>query len=258
MSKTSNPSLATGRRREVALALFLLVPLAAVLIAVPPIPQDPHYHAFADSRMLFGIPNFGNVVSNVPFLLVGAIGLAFCLRASPTGARHAWAVFFAGTLLVAFGSGYYHWAPRDATLVWDRLPMTLAFMGLFTALVSEHAGEALERRLLVPSVLVGIASVAWWLYTDDLRLYAWVQFAPLLAIVFVLTMFAGRYTHRSYLLAGLGCYAAAKVAELGDGTLYAATAEAVSGHSAKHLLAALAPFFVYQMLKKRTRANRGR
>jgi hypothetical protein len=250
--KTSKFGAANGRRREIALALVLLIPLAAIMVAVPPIAQDPQYHAFADRRTIFGIPNFGNVVSNIPFVIVGVYGLGFCLRASPAGARTAWAVLFGGTLLVAFGSAYYHWAPGNATLVWDRLPMTLAFMGLFTAVVSEHAGESLERKLLVPSLVVGVASVAWWLHTDDLRLYAWVQFAPLLAIVFVLSTFPGRYTHRSYLVAGLACYAAAKVAELGDGALYAATGDAVSGHSVKHVLAALATLFVYRMLKRRS------
>src|SRR6185295_8964248 len=109
----------------------------------------------------------------------------------------AWAVFFAGTVLVAFGSAYYHWRPDDAALLWDRLPMTIAFMALFVALLSEHIDERLDRKLLVPAIAIGIASLVWWRYAHDLRLYAWVQFAPLIAIVYLFFAYSARYTHRS-------------------------------------------------------------
>jgi hypothetical protein len=252
-SSASSPTL--YRRRELALVLVIFAPLVAVFIAAPPIAQDPHYHAFADVRPLFGIPNFGNVVSNVPFLLVGLAGLRLCLRGGTQGATRAWRVFFAGTTLVAFGSGYYHWAPDSAALLWDRLPMTVAFMGLLIALISEHVGERIDSKLLVPAILIGVGSVAWWRYTGDLRLYVWVQFAPLLAILFMLSAFPGRYTHRVYLLYAFICYALAKVAEFADPNIYSATSGVVSGHSIKHLLAAAAPFFVYLMLSRRKRVR---
>jgi hypothetical protein len=255
LRKSSASAQTLSRRRELALVLVILAPLAAVLIAVPPIAQDPHYHGFADTRTLFSVPSFGNVVSNLPFLLVGLAGLGLCLSGRTEGATRAWSVFFAGTTLVAFGSGYYHWAPDSAALLWDRLPMTIAFMGLLTALISEHIGERIESKLLVPAILVGLASVAWWRYTGDLRLYVWVQFAPLLAILFMLSAFPARYTHRVYLLYGFICYALAKVAEFADAGIYGLTAGIASGHSIKHLLAAGAPFFVYLMLKRRKRVR---
>jgi hypothetical protein len=152
---------------------------------------------------------------------------------------------------VFVGSGYYHYQPNDDSLVWDRLPMTLAFMGLFAALMSEHLGAQYERPVLIPALIIGVASVFWWRYTDDLRVYIWVQLAPLLAIPFVLAMFAGRYTHRLYLLYGLGFYALAKVVEYYDRETYALTSLFVSGHSLKHLLAATAPLFLYLMLRRR-------
>ena len=235
--------------------LVIFVPLVAVFIAAPPIAQDPQYHAFADLRPLFGVPNFGNVVSNLPFLLVGLAGLGLCLSGRTEGATRAWGVFFAGTTLVAFGSAYYHWAPDSAALLWDRLPMTVAFMGLLIALISEHVGERIESNLLVPALLIGVGSVAWWRYTGDLRLYVWVQFAPLLAILFMLSAFPARYTHRVYLLCGFICYALAKVAELADANIYGLTSGVVSGHSIKHVLAAGAPFFVYLMLSRRKRVR---
>jgi hypothetical protein len=95
--------------------------------------------------------------------------------------------------------------------------------------------------------------VAWWRYTGDLRLYVWVQFAPLLAIVFTLSAFPARYTHRAYLLYGFACYALAKVAEFADADVYGLTSGIVSGHSIKHVLAAGAPFCVYLMLSRRKR-----
>ena len=167
------------------------------------------------------------------------------------GASRAWTVFFLGVALVFFGSAYYHWRPNNATLVWDRVPMTIAFMGLLVALVSEHAGAELERKLLAPAVTVGIASVAWWAYTDDLRVYVWVQAAPLLAIIFVLIAYAGRHSHRAYLAYALACYVLAKAAEFQDREIYALTSQTVSGHTLKHLLAAIAILFIYLMLRRR-------
>jgi len=240
-----------SRRRELALVLLLLVPLFALFIAAPSIGQDPRYHGLADTRSAFGIPNFGNVASNLAFLIVGGCGLALWFRARLTGASTAWAVFFAGTGLAAFGSGYYHWEPSNERLAWDRLPMTIAFMGLLTALISEHMNAGLEKILLVPTLLVGVASVVWWRYSGDLRLYAWVQFAPLLAVVFILSMFPARYTHRRYLIYALGWYAVAKLTELADPQIYHVSSGTVSGHTLKHLFAAGAPWTIYLMLRRR-------
>jgi hypothetical protein len=238
--------------REGALAALMFVPLVVMFLAVAAIPQDVKYHLLADARTCLSIPNFANVVTNVGFLIVGAMGLDLCLRKGVNGASLSWTTFFAGTLLVAAGSAYYHWNPNNATLVWDRLPMTIAFMALLAALFAEHVRSDLERSALVIALAVGIGSVVWWRYTDDLRLYGWVQFGPLLAIIFMLALYPGRFSHRSYLVYGLICYALSKAAELGDHALFTATSGAISGHSVKHLLAALAPLFVYFMLRART------
>jgi len=237
--------------RVAALVILVLGPLAWLMFGHgEPIPQDRGYHVFADGRSCLGIPNFGNVSSNLLFLLVGLAGVRHSLRRRD-GAWRSWLVFFAGVALVFFGSSWYHRAPNDDTLVWDRLPMTIAFMGLFTALVSEHLGSRMEARLLAAALAVGVFSVFWWQYSGDLRIYIWVQGAPLLAIPYVIAAFAGRYDRRHYLLYGVGLYALAKVAELLDHEIYAATATAISGHSAKHLLAALAVFCVLRMLQQR-------
>ncbi len=234
--------------RETVSLLVLIVPLV-LLSAGGPIAQDTRLHMYADGRTFFGVPNFFDVVSNAAFLLVGLAGLF--TGAARNGAARSWFVAFLGTALVCFGSSYYHWAPDSERLVWDRLPMTLAFMGLFVALVSEHIEERLERVLLAPALLAGIASVLWWHYTDDLRFYIWVQLAPFLAILVVLVAFPGRYTHRAYLLYALALYALAKISEVYDGEIYSVTAQALGGHALKHLLAACAVLVVYLMLLRR-------
>ena len=135
------------RWRYAVLGALTLGTLAWVL-RLPPIPQDPGYHVFADTRSVAGIPNFLDVVSNAAFLCVGVFGFLFCLRNEPGAARPAWLVFFAGVALVSVGSAWYHWDPANATLVWDRLPMTVGFMGLFVALLAEYVTIRLVSGLL--------------------------------------------------------------------------------------------------------------
>jgi hypothetical protein len=236
--------------RECALG-FVSLALFAGIIAVGPIPQDPAYHQFADRRALLGVPNFFNVVSNLGFLFVGIAGTAFCLGRHGGRASVSWTALFVGAAAVAAGSSYYHWTPTDGSLVWDRLPMTIGFMGLFVALLSEHVHPKLESVMLLPALGIGAASVAWWHYTGDLRLYVWVQFMPLVALSLVIAMFPGRYTRRRFILYGLGCYLLAKVAELFDREIFALTDDLLSGHALKHLLAALGLFFIYLMLRWR-------
>ena len=247
---TSGGDTSGSRWREWGLAAVAVVPLA-LLYSRPPIAQDPAYHALADTRAFLGVPNFCDVVSNVAFLLVGAAGLRLCLAGAATGAVRSWFVFFLGVALVFLGSGWYHWSPDDASLVWDRLPITIAFMGFLSAVISEHAGLHFERALLAPAVATGRASVAWWAWTDDLRAYRWVQAAPLTCVLYVLLAYRGRYTHRLCLAAAFVAYALAKAAEFRDQEIYALTSEVVSGHTLKHLLAALGIFFIYLMLQRR-------
>jgi hypothetical protein len=237
--------------RAALLPFAVLAPLVILYLALPPIVQEPGYHAFADSRTFFGVPNFWNVVSNVAFVVVGWAGLKRAADRRLTGAAAAWCVFFAGLVLVGPGSAWYHFSPSDETLVWDRLPMTIAFSGALVAIVAEHLEESLERRLLLPAIAVGVASVLWWRYSGDLKLYAWVQLAPMLAAAYALLALPPRYSHRSCLLAAFLLYALSKAAEVQDAGVYAWTGGTVSGHVLKHLLAALAAFALYWMVFRR-------
>lgn len=216
-----------------------------------PIAQDPAYHAFADTRKFAGIPNFFDVLSNLPFLLTGILGLRFCLTTESGAVRRAWIVLFAGVSFVSIGSAWYHWHPTNASLVWDRLPMTIAFMGLFAALLGEYVSSRLASFLLVPAVVLGIASVLYWHWTDDLRPYVWVQFMPLLTIPAAMILFRNGCSHQWLLLVALVCYVLAKVAELNDLAIFSGTHEFVSGHSIKHLLAAAGSYSILLMLQRR-------
>lgn len=223
-----------------ALAAAVLGSLA-VVFSLPPLAQELAYHQFADRRAFFGIPNFWNVASNLPFLFVGIAGVAFRREAG-------WRAFFIGVALVAIGSGYYHWSPTNATLVWDRLPMTVAFMGLFAALLGEYVHPRLGELLLYPVLLLGLASVGYWRWADDLRLYLWVQLVPLFAVPLVMILFHARYSHAWMLPAAAVWYALAKAAELYDREVFALTGNAFSGHALKHLLAAAGCFTLLWML----------
>lgn len=214
-----------------------------------PIPQDPAYHDFADQRVLLGVSHFWNVASNLPFLVVGALGWLQSRKvASPELATH-YRVLCVAITLVAFGSGWYHHAPSNATLVWDRLPMTVAFMTLFSALIADRISWLLGRALLWPLAVAGIASIAWWVRTEaagagDLRAYALVQFLPMLLMPLILLLWRdGSLAARSLWFA-LGAYALAKLLEHFDAAVFAATGGLVAGHALKHLAAALAAWWI--------------
>jgi hypothetical protein len=242
----------TMRRASVVLVLLAgLLPL--LFFGFAPISQPPGYHDLADQRPILGIEHFWNVVSNLPFLVVGLMGLHLLGRRREEAAA-AWATLFAGTALVAFGSTWYHTDPDNTTLIWDRVPIGIAFMGFFTALLVEHLHGAASRvahRLLVPLVIFSAGAIWWWHASGDLSLWVWVQAAPMLAVVLVLTLLPGRYTHRRYLAYAFACYAAAKLFEVGDMQLMRWTGGLMSGHAIKHLVAAAGVCCFYVMLRKR-------
>jgi Ceramidase len=231
--------------------IFLLLSLAAASLAglfwLPPIPQDPHYHQFADQRTLLGIPHFWNVVSNIPFVLIGGIGL-HRFRRDPTTI-----VLFSGVLLTGFGSSYYHWNPNDDTLFWDRLPMTMGFMAVLSAVIKERISEEAGAILLWPLLAMGIFSLLLWRWTDDLRLYAWVQFFPLLVLPILFLLFPPKFTGTSYWLAAIGLYALAKLLELYDHEVYS-VGSLLSGHTLKHFASAAATFAVLRHFQTRRKA----
>jgi len=246
------------------LALLTVTAVAAwVVLRMEPVPQDPAYHQFADARPWLGIPNFQNVASNLPFLFVGLAGLIRLRRrlAEPDGAlavseKAAWFLLFLGVTLTAFGSSWYHLAPSNSSLVWDRLPMTLGFMGFFAGILGERISEKAYRLLLWPLVGLGVASVLYWYASEtrghgDLRLYALVQFFPLLMIPLVMALYRPRYSHGRYIFFAIGWYALAKALEHFDRQIYAATGSLAGGHALKHLAAAVGCWVLVRMFTVR-------
>ncbi len=247
------------RHRHLVLALLTAAAVVGVLLAGR-IPQDPGYHRFIDARTLLGIPNFLNCCSNALFLLAGAYGLWRAPRLAESRTRTGYLVLCLGVLGVAAGSSFYHYAPSNAALVWDRLPMTVAFMALFSLLLDERVLPKTDPRTLWPLVAIGVGSVVYWYWTEtqgvgDLRPYALVQFLPMLLIPAILALFARRYLHGGLLVCALALYLLAKVFEHFDAQVYAALGQ-VSGHSLKHVLSGLAVFFIIHAVPVRRRGAR--
>lgn len=230
----------TGPKRDPTnIALLTIAGFAAIGLALcGPIPQNPAYHQFVDNRTIWGIPYFGDVVTNAGFVLVGAWALAYMIKSAnppvvqqPSDRLPYW-YFFAGLLLTGIGSAYYHWHPTNQRLLWDRLPLTIAFMSLFCA-----------------------ASVIYWAWTEswgqgDLRPYAFVQFYPMLAMPIILLRYPSRYSHGHYIWWALAWYAAAKICEHSDRAIYELQ-DVITGHNVKHILATGAPLMILLMLKRR-------
>ena len=227
--------------------IMLLIAISAVAIAatlfVPPIPQWPEYHQFADQRTFFGISNFLNVASNMLYIIVGgyAIKVLSSHKESSIFQRDCLPVtlFFFGLILTGFGSAYYHIAPNNNTLVWDRLPMTIAFMSFFCYVIYTCIDKRWGQLLFMPLLIIGAVSVLYWDYTEsmgqgDLRFYGLIQFLPMVLVPLILILF-GRNLYRSrYLWGVVGLYVIAKVAESADTILM--NILFISGHSIKHLI----------------------
>jgi len=239
-------------RKQKRFILFIIsfcILILTILVITDPVPQDLVYHLLIDQRQGFTVPNFANIISNLPFAIIGLSGLLLVLNHKEISV--SWLTFFIGLVLVAPGSSYYHLQPNNQTLVWDRLPMTLCFMSLFVALIVENIASRYEKVLLPGAILLGLSSVIYWHFTNDLRFYAFIQLGVLLSIPLILSLYKSRYSHRHYLLYGLLFYVLAKVFELNDSFIFELTMHLLSGHTIKHLLAAAATYCVYLMLKKR-------
>ena len=228
--------------------LVFLFGLAAIsligLAFVPRIPQPQAYHQFADRDTLIGIPNFWNVISNLPFILVGAWGL-WRVRGSLSAS-----IFFLGVFLTGFSSSYYHWAPDDPGLFWDRLPMSIAFMAILANVIEERIDERAGRALLWPLVALGFVSLLVWLHYDDLRLYGWVQFFPCVVLPLVFILFPPKYSGTWYWFAAAGWYVLAKLLEHFDAAIHTAL-RVIGGHPLKHLTAAVACYAILRAFEIR-------
>ena len=245
--------------RRIALALAGVLALyAAALVTLGPLPQDPAYHLFADIRTCLGfIPRAGDVLTNLAILAAGAYGLAMRPRMNVApDERPAADLLILGAFLTAAGSAYYHWAPSNATLVWDRLPMMLAIPPILSLILADRVHPAYARRSLVPLTVFGVASVLWWTASEamgyeDVRLYFMVRVLLVLAILLLVVFRPSRYTGTGWLVAALAGEAAMVTFERLDHQVFAATGGLASGHNIKHLFVGVALACVFTWLARR-------
>lgn len=242
----------TSRGRVVVL-LAVAAATAVVALLLPPLPQPTSYHHFADQRRLLGLPHALNVLSNFAFVLVGGWGLWVLLGRSPAplatrGERLAWVVFMSSVVLTGLGSGYYHLAPADGPLFWDRLPMALGFAALLAIVIGERVSPRWGARLLAPLLVVGAASLLG--HPHDLRGYALLQALTVVLVPLMLALFPARYTGTRAMVAALLLYVLAAALDRGDALFFRAGG-VVSGHTLKHLVAAAAAAGLVLLLRRR-------
>lgn len=251
--------MAANSRRIGWLVAFTVLCVVAALVA-PSFPQPTGYHSFADTRAAFGIPNFANVASNAPFLIAGLWGLAVVLggraRFEEPQERWPWIAFFVGLVLTAFGSAYYHLAPNNETLFWDRLPITITLMALVSAQIVERVSIRVGVASLTPLLIVGAASVIYWRATERAGAGNFVPYAVLQGYAVVILLWLAlalpsRYDRSRDLLWMFAWYALAKLLEALDEPVFR-LGGIVSGHTLKHLAAAMAGFVACVMLARRT------
>jgi len=251
-----------SRSKAPLLLIAVAILIAIIALFLPPIPQPLDYHKFADQRPWLGIPNFGDVASNLPFAVVGVWGLIALFRPGAiklADPRERWPymVVFAGLILTSVGSAYYHLAPDNARLVWDRIPIMIVFMALLAAVIGERISVSAGLWLFPVLQAAGIGSVLAWYASElrghsDLRFYAAVQVYSILVLLLVLLLPA-KYTRGSDFAVVVGFYVLAKILEEADRQVFA-LGHIVSGHTLKHLAAAAAGFWILRMLRKRNLA----
>lgn len=244
----------------ITVTVGLTVSAFVILLLSDPVAQDPNYHQFSDVRTRWHIPNVWNVLSSIPFLLVGIRGLIQLREPNRLVIvrenRLAYTLFFTSVLLVSAGSAGYHLDPGNTTLVWDRLPMTVAFMALFSIAISETVSPHLGKWLLIPLLAFGVFSVGYWWFTEsqgqgDLRWYAIVQFLPLLLIPTFILVYRSCFTHTSGYWLLLLAYIAAKLFEHHDGQIFSVSEGVISGHSIKHIVAAAGVYLLLNAFQHR-------
>lgn len=254
MQSISGSTRQPGTARALAWPRFFLclvvTAIGAALMWHGPIAQPADYHRFADTRAWLGIPHAADVLSNLPFLLAGWIGLKAALRLPLSHpARAAWGMFFCTVMLTMVGSSFYHWSPDNFGLGVDRLPIAWACAWLALALLAERVAAGSGRPLvLLTAWLVASASVWLWYAGEmagngDLRAYLFVQFLPVLLIPVVCALFRGGLLSATDWFGAIALYLIAKALELHDAQVFAILG-AVSGHTLKHLVAAAAAFWL--------------
>ncbi|KAJ7966429.1 Alkaline phytoceramidase (aPHC) [Quillaja saponaria] len=216
--------LGNWKRTRITGGAFLCC--VCLFLATPKIPRSPKHHLFADMRNLLG-------------------GL---FSISLRGEFWGWALYYAGMAGVAFGSAYYHLKPDDSRVMWDTLPMMLAYSSLFSSLLIERLGQRIGMSSLFALLLAAFLCMAYERSYDDIRLCMIFQLIPSIAIPSVAFLFRPKYSHSRYWLWSSGIYLLAKFEAAADRKIYRANSYLISGHSLGHLCLAVNPILLSIML----------
>ncbi|HEY8608632.1 MAG TPA: hypothetical protein VIM12_16075 [Noviherbaspirillum sp.] len=241
----------TRVEKKILLCMAVFLGMAALL---PPISGHQHYHLFADQRSWLGIPHFADVASNLMFSICGLLGLLRLRAAAPQWLRDPMLMklFFFGLLLTGPGSAYYHWAPDEQTIVWDRAAMVVAFAGVVGTFVAQRVTQRIGRLAAVMAVAMGAAGLGQGLVAGDLSIYIALQFGGMVGLVAGMAML--RTPDPLPWGAVIGWYLVAKVLEAADRMVWVLTAQMLSGHTLKHVAAGMAGVMLLQALKQKDRA----
>lgn len=260
---TQSTPLSPVRRFAAQLPLIVTVGIALLMLWHGAIKQPANYHDFADHSRWGSVPHAADVLSNFGFAIVGIWGWWHlspqrehpALRAGWFGYR----LLLVGLMLTAAGSTYYHLAPDDYRLVWDRLPIAIACAGLLAAVRAETVARHDARTEAAVLALLAVCSVAWWCFSGepgqgDLRPYLLLQLLPILLVPLWQALHGSDRRDRLVFGVALAIYVLAKLAELNDHQLLQVSG-VLSGHTLKHLLATLAAALIVGRLVQRVRAS---
>lgn len=234
---------------------------ASFMLFSPVIVQPQEYYVFADNNMAFGLPHFGDFLSNISFLLV-AIYMVFSFPSSAVALKEKYSqstlilpIIMLGSFMVGFGSSIFHLNPTETSLILDRFPMTIVFTVvffdlLFSLKVIEHKNPL---RVIMLAIFAAIMSLLYWkisimLGVEDLRPYVFVQFFPMLSLLFLTVFFYKKHDLRLIFLMFV-LYVLAKIFEFYDAAIFELFGTYLSGHNIKHVLSGLAliPYWHWQI-----------
>jgi hypothetical protein len=237
-----------------------VVPLVAlgciiVLLITGPIPQNQEYHQFADSRTFFGIPNFLNVITNLPFGITGFLGLLELKNLKNKELKHIILFLFTGFMLLMPGSSYYHLFPNNNALIYDRIPISIIVMSFLTFIIYKSIYRRTVFNTLIILNTIGIMSVTYWVITEyfgkgDLRWYGFVQFFPIIAIPLILYLYRPSFNLSKETIFILLLFGVAKMMEKYDKEVFKLLEHTVSGHSLKHLFMSVAGYQIVLLIRE--------
>lgn len=210
-----------------------------------------HYHDFVDERTFFGIHRFLDTFSNIGFLWIGILFVKEMLLQDEKDSNLIWVTI--GTILVCFGSGYYHLMPEDSRLLWDRLPISIVFAGVlsYSLHVNNLVKDSWKKSFDIGYLVFSMFSVLVW-YIGSLQNQNWlapyvfIQFGGMILLIYI--AFTGKnkdFNQKIFYV--LAWYVLAKLCERFDDSIFQTTQQIVSGHTLKHIFSAIA---LYQWFPK--------